>query len=237
MPTLTENIGILFLEVSGFNPKTVFGVTFFIMLFSLMLHLLIMFWTGGITYTLIWSKIMRRKLIFHKFADNIYDLIPVKQIIGDKYAVPGVGYFTIDRVACGWLKNGTMVMPTLHKYPNGIAFEKIVEQTDIIVEPESFDNLTNAVRIEEKNKKAAGMMGFLTQNMTGIAMGLLILGIVGMLLMNSINTSAGWDKYNACTNELVALKTGDTPIQPTGEKEPDKPLIHGADTITRMVSQ
>jgi len=234
LPTLDRNLMSFVMNLTLMQPQTLFVVVFLIALISMAVHFLIYFWTAGITFKIVLAKLQKRKMEFDKSLDNIYDFVIVRESKGGLWLTKKTA-IGINKVACGWLKNGVMIMPTLENHCEGIAFEEIVDHTDKKINTKAHNDLINAVRVEERKKIKEGFLN--PQNLMVFGTIIIMLCIGGYLLMSQVQTGQAYGKYEQCMEKLtkyepVAEPESKSTIETLNE---NNPLLKNQPPVSKMV--
>jgi hypothetical protein len=198
MPTLDKNIAEFMINLTSMKVSTLITTITFIAMMEALILMLIYSWTGGITLRIVLAKLFRRKTIIELSEDGVYDIKVVSKVKKGFWHVKGILY-EVDKEALGWFKNGVMTAPILQGYNRLIAFSRVRDNSDIIQDPDKYDDHTKAIRVEERRKVQQGFLS--PQNLAPLAMVFMAIGVCGYLLIGQMQQSNLQGELMQCYKE------------------------------------
>ena len=230
-PAAHDNLLFIVQGITKFDLKTLFNISFLAAFFLGMFTMLNLFYCGNINVKIVLAKLLKRKMVFMKNSDSIYDLKIVKEVKDGKYHVKGYGGFEVVKDAIGWLANGIMIMPVLDNYHRGISFKEVRDNSDIIIDPTPYQDHVEAVKVCERNKLKQGF--FSPQVMMPFVMLIMVIGIAGYLIMGAIDNSTCQGRLVEMTGRLQAAGLNPNPV--ANQTETNQKLPMGLDVVQKSM--
>jgi hypothetical protein len=227
-PTLDANLLVWMQGMSGMRAQTLFATTFILAAVMFLLIFAMIFLTGGLSYKLALAKVMRYKMTFHRSEDGGYDFAIVR---GEEHGIWNTcnGGFNRIRAACGRLKNGTVIMPTMDHFAEGVNFDDLKDKIDVRVEPKPFMDLLRQVRVDEREKIKQGILA--PQNLMVFTAIIMVIGIAGYLLMGQMQSGECQGKL-----EQMYVKCAQAPVDALSDASTTT-TIPGKKSISKQINE
>lgn len=180
--------------LTGLTMGTLFVIFFIGSCMGFLYFFAVTYYTSGITNTIVFAKMFRKKLMIYADTNNIVQHL-VPQTNEKSWIYNNIGEFSLEGGKVYWLKNGVVCRLFCYGHSNSINLDAMKDRSILKIDPKVFEDRNRDVRLQAIEDEKSILNPKLIMYIVPI---ILVIGVAGYLMISVLQDSS-------CQSDLANL--------------------------------